>query len=257
MELIESTENAFGGVMTQAESLADDPGTFREQLKLSLNEWRRRGYRVAWLHLPIDKARLIPEAVEAGFTFHHADETGAMLVLRLEEDAFIPPYSTHYIGAGGAVFDGEGNLLVVAEKYRRRGRGRHYKLPGGALRPGEHIIRGVQREIKEETGIETEFEALVCFRHWHGYRYDKSDIYFVCRLAALNHDIRRQESEIVECFWVPVQEYLERDDVSAFNKRVVRAAVESPGIRPEEIEGYGTPETHELFFPWDSEERDL
>lgn len=254
---IKTTENAFRGVVTASDSLADDPGVFAEQLQNSLYRWRSEGYRVVWLHLPIEKAPLIPAAVDAGFTFHHADGSGAMLILRLVEGAFVPPHATHYIGAGGAVFDGAENLLVVSEKYRRQSRGRHFKLPGGALRPGEHIVGAVQREVKEETGIDTEFEALVCFRHWHGYRFDKSDIYFVCRLSALNHDIHRQESEIMECRWMPVEEYLEREDVSVFNKSVVRAAVENEGIRPIDVEGYGTPETHEFFFPCINEERDV
>ena len=249
MKTIDTTENPFGGIVTNADSLAVEPKAFAAQLETCLQQWRSDGYRVVWLHLPLARAMLIPVAVDAGFTFHHADEQGAMLTFQLEKGAFVPPYATHYIGAGGAVFDGEGSILVVTEQYRRRGRGRHFKLPGGALRPQEHIISGVQREVKEETGIDTEFEALVCFRHWHGYRFEKSDIYFVCRLSALTRDISRQESEIMECRWMPVDEYLEREDVSVFNKRIVRAAIEQPGIRPIDIDGYGTPETHEFFFP--------
>ena len=172
------------------------------------------------------------------------------MALRLVDGAYVPPYATHYIGAGGLVLKDSDTMLVVAERYGRRGR-KHYKLPGGALHPGEHIEDAVTREVKEETGIDTRFVSLNCFRHWHGYRYGKSDIYFVCRLEALTEKIIRQEEEIEECLWMPIDDYLGNPDVHVFNRSVVRAALEGSGLGPDPIEGYGTPETHELFMPLD------
>ena len=103
------------------------------------------------------------------------------------------------------------------------------KLPGGALRQGEHLIEAVEREVLEETGVHSRFESVVCFRHWHGYRYGKSDIYFVCRLRPLSSEITMQTEEIQECLWMPVGEFLEEETVSEFNKWIVRAGVASPG----------------------------
>ncbi len=170
------------------------------------------------------------------------------MTLTLQDGAHIPPYATHYVGAGGVVLKDPETMLVVAERYSRQGR-RHYKLPGGALHRGEHIRDAVIREVREETGIETNFVSLSCFRHWHGYRYGKSDIYFVCRLNALTFDIVRQEDEIEECIWMPVEEYLNHPDVHEFNRRVARAVLKSPGLKHDPIEGYGTSETHEIFIP--------
>ena len=168
----------------------------------------------------------------------------------------MPPFATHYIGAGGVVIDDDRRLLVIQERHHRH---RHYKLPGGALLPGEHIASAAVREVKEETGIDTEFVSLVCFRHWHGYRYGKSDIYFVTRLRPLTYDIEMDPSEISECLWMPVDDYLGHQDTHEFNRRIVQAALDieaaeagraaCPALRPEPIPGYGTPETHELFFP--------
>ena len=171
-----------------------------------------------------------------------------MMVIRLAYDAFVPGFATHYIGAGGVVLNERNELLVVSERHRRS---LHpsYKLPGGALRPGEHLVDCVIREISEETGIETEFEALVCFRHWHGYRYAKSDIYFICRLRPCNFDITRQDAEIEECLWMPVEEYLQSEYVHTFNRTVVRAALESPGVVPHFIDGYSDSEKYEIFMP--------
>jgi hypothetical protein len=37
--------------------------------------------------------------------------------------------------------------------------------------------------------------------------------------------------------------------VSVFNKHIVKAALESPGVTHMEIEGYSNPERHEIFMP--------
>jgi hypothetical protein len=48
---------------------------------------------------------------------------------------------------------------------------------------------------------------------------------------------------------MPVEDFLADPDVHAFNKRIVRAALDSPGLSRESIEGYGTPESHEILMP--------
>ena len=116
------------------------------------------------------------------------------MTLPLVQGSYIPPYATHYIGAGAVVLNERDEILVVSERYRMgSSRGPGYKLPGGALHPGEHLVDGAVREVLEETGVHARFESLACLRHWdwHGYRYDKSDIYFVCLLSALSTEITR------------------------------------------------------------------
>lgn len=249
MKVIESTINAFGGVIPKAETLINNPSAFREQLRHSLAVWKTKGYKVVWLEIPISNADLVPVAVEAKFFFHHATETRVMLTLPLVKRAIIPPYASHYVGVGGVVLNDARELLVVSERYRLRSRGPAYKLPGGTLQPGEHLVEGIIREVLEETGIRTRFDSLVCFRHWHGYRFGKSDIYFVCRLSPLSLDISMQEEEIEACLWMPVDEYLTAENVSPFNKHLVRAALESPGVVPTTIEGYSDSEKYEIFLP--------
>lgn len=250
MAAMESEKNYFGGRVVESASLPENPGVFAALLSESLEAWREEGIKVVWLDLDIRRAALIPVAVEAGFRFHHSREDGVLMALKLVKGALVPPFATHYIGAGGVVIRDGRELLCVSERYRRGG-GRHLKLPGGALHPGEHIVDAVKREILEETGIETTFRSLICFRHWHGYRYGKSDIYFVCRLDPVTFRLRCQDEEIEECLWLPVEEYLASDDVHTFNRRIVRAALDGGGVVREHIEGYGTPETHEFFMPTD------
>ena len=250
MEILSFNTNPFGGVLVDPLTLPQDPQGFRSQLAYSMDEWIAEGYKVAWLEVPLDKSALVPVAVEAGFSYHHADASYLMMTNQLEQDSYIPPYATHYIGVGAVVVSENRELLVVSERYKFRGtRGPGYKLPGGALMPGEHLAEGIVREVLEETGIQSKFEALACFRHWHGYRYGKSDIYFVCRLSPLSHDITRQEEEIAECLWMPVDDFLEDPQIGNFNKSIVKAALDHPGISPGDIEGYGDPKRFEFFLP--------
>ena len=251
MEAFASTTDPFGGIVPRPDSLPDDPAEFQGRLRESLKAWSAEGFRVVWLELDIARAGLIPVAVEAGFSFHHSGDDYLMLVRRLVDGAFVPPYASHYIGAGGVVLNGDNELLVVHERRERPGNARFYKLPGGAVHSGEHLVEGVVREVLEETGIRTRFDALVCLRNMHGYRHGKSDIYFVCRLEPQSHEISIQADEIEECLWMPLDQYLSSESVSSFNKRIVRASMRSAGVVPTVIEGYRDPDRVEVFMPRD------
>ena len=247
MEPLSATPNPFGGIVLEPDLLPSDPLEFAPRLKYSLKGWKAAGYKVVWLEIPLHRAGLVPAAAGESFTYHHADDRYVMMFKRLEEDAFVPNYSTHYIGAGGVVINSDDEILVVREKRDGVGAG-SFKLPGGHLHEEEHLADAVVREVLEETGIEARFVSLVCFRHQHAYRHGKSDIYFVCRLEPLSARISKQEDEIAECVWMPVETYLNAESVSIFNKEIVRAAIETPGFGPITIAGYRDPAKVEVFF---------
>ena len=247
--LLEARANPFGGMVITPSELPQDATEFAQRLEVSLKQWTEEGKRAAWLEVPIGKSALIPEAVNQGFVFHHSSEEYLMLTIILQEGAWLPHFATHYIGIGGVVLTPERELLVVREIYGVAGRPPTLKLPGGALHPNENLAEAVEREVLEETGVQAEFEAIACFRHWHGYRYGKSDIYFVSRLRPLSREITMQADEIQECLWLPVDEFLSRDDISNFNKQIVRAALESEGVVQSFIPGFGGPDTREYFMP--------
>ncbi|PZC44749.1 MAG: 8-oxo-dGTP pyrophosphatase MutT, NUDIX family [Chloroflexi bacterium] len=249
LELLEFEVDPFGAVVVLSDRLPSDPGEFSRRLDKSLKAWTEQGNKAVWLEVPIARSSLIPVAVEAGFGFHHSGQDYLLMTQRLVEDAILPPFATHYIGIGGVVLTPERELLVVREKYGMRGRAPSLKLPGGALQAGEHLVDAVEREVLEETGIKAVFEAMACFRQWHGYRYGKSDIYFVGRLRPLTKEIIMQDDEIQECLWLPVDEFLEREDIAIFNKQIVRAALETEGVVQSFIEGFGDPDTREYFMP--------
>jgi 8-oxo-dGTP diphosphatase len=61
----------------------------------------------------------------------------------------------HSVSVAAAIIDHAGRLLVV----RRRDNG-HWEPPGGVLELDETIQAGLLREVREETGLEVELEAL-------------------------------------------------------------------------------------------------
>lgn len=248
-QLLEARANPFGGMVIAPGELPADAAEFALRLEVSLEQWTADGIKAAWLEVPIGKSTLIPEAVDRGFTFHHIGGDYLMLTAILQEGAWVPHFATHYIGIGGVVLTPERELLVVREIYGVAGRPPTLKLPGGALHPGEHLAEAVEREVLEETGVQAEFQSIACFRHWHGYRYGKSDIYFVGRLRPLSREITMQADEIQECLWLPVESFLAREDISNFNKQIVRAALESEGVMQSFIPGFGGPDTREYFMP--------
>ena len=250
MKPLDAKTNPFGGIMPVPELLPEDPLEFGRRLRYSQDVWAAQGLKVVWLDVSISRSELVPIAVDAGFTYHHAAEDYLLLTLRLQKGALIPQYASHYIGAGGVVLSDDNELLVVSERHRR-GRGPSYKLPGGALHTGEHLADAVVREVFEETGVRTRFHAVVCMRNMHGYRHGKSDIYIVCRLTPLSFDITIQQDEIEECLWMPLPKYLTSADVSPFNKTIVQAATQSRGLVSTWVDGYDDPDKYEFFMPAD------
>lgn len=57
----------------------------------------------------------------------------------------------HSVSVTGIVTDSQGRVLVI----QRRDNGR-WELPGGVLEMDESITAGMQREVMEETGVQTE-----------------------------------------------------------------------------------------------------
>jgi len=248
-EILECKPNPFNGMVIVPSGLPADPEEFDARLAISMEQWTADGYLTIWLEIPKVQSALLPKAIDRGFDFHHTGDDYILLTCLLVAGSHIPPFATHYIGIGGVVLTPDNDLLVVREKYGVGGREPTLKLPGGALLAGEHLGQAVEREVLEETGVKAVFESIACFRQWHGYRYGKSDIYFVAKLRPLSKEITMQAAEIQECLWMPVDEFIGSESISNFNKQIVRAALESDGIVQSFIEGFGGPESREYFMP--------
>jgi ADP-ribose pyrophosphatase YjhB (NUDIX family) len=178
-----------------------------------------------WIEVHISQSSLVPQMAQLGFRYHHAQDDICVLNLWLQPtDSLVPEFATHHIGVGGIVINSRQEILCVRER-RPKSYSMPWKIPGGLSNLGEHIDEAVVREILEETGIQTEFRNVLCFRHAHGLANGRSDIYFVCRLDPVEGvdqdgncvipEPTAQESEIEAASWVPYTEF--RDMVKGEN----------------------------------------
>jgi 8-oxo-dGTP diphosphatase len=112
--------------------------------------------------------------------------------------------SVHEWTVGGAVIEGPEGLLLV--RNRRRDGSVDWTPPGGVIDPGEAVVDGLAREVREETG-------LVVTR-WAGLLYEieahAPDLGWVLRVEAWQAASWEGELEVAdpdgivdEARWVP------------------------------------------------------
>ncbi|WMV38784.1 hypothetical protein MTR67_032169 [Solanum verrucosum] len=170
---------------------------FHTMLKASISYWRLKGKKGVWIKLPIELARLVNAAVKEGFWYHHAEATYLMLVYWIPHEIphTFPANASHHIGIGAFVLNQDGQVLVVKEK-------------SGKITGTWKLPTGVVDEI------ETEFVELLAFRQSHKSFFGKSDLFFICMLKPLNFTIKKQEAEIEEAKWMPMEEYASQSKVN-------------------------------------------
>jgi 8-oxo-dGTP diphosphatase len=83
----------------------------------------------------------------------------------------------------GALFDASGRVLIA-----QRPAGKHmaggWEFPGGKLEAGEERFVGLQRELREELGVEAlTGEPLICYDHDYPDRRVRLDLWLVTRFS--------------------------------------------------------------------------
>ncbi|KAK4744254.1 hypothetical protein SAY87_010566 [Trapa incisa] len=207
VRLLTAINDDYEGVIAELKEPME-PITFVSVLRASIAHWREQGKKGVWIKVPIEYVNLVETAVKEGFWFHHAEPNYLMLVYWIPKTAHtIPSNATHRVGIGAVVMNQNNEVLVVQEKTGKfQGTG-VWKFPTGVVDQGEDICMAAVREVKEETGIDAEFIEVMAFRQSHQIFFQKSDLFFVCILRPLSHDIRKQELEIEDARWMPFEEY--------------------------------------------------
>jgi ADP-ribose pyrophosphatase YjhB (NUDIX family) len=121
------------------------------------------------------------------------------------------------VSVAAAVIDQAGRLLAV----RRRDNG-HWEPPGGVLELDETIPAGLVREVREETGLEVEPEALTGV--YKNMRRGIVALVFRSRIVAGEP---RASNEAVEVAWLTPNEIRQRMD-EAYATRLLDALNAGP-----------------------------
>ncbi|XP_065857494.1 nudix hydrolase 8-like [Euphorbia lathyris] len=211
VEVLDAFDDEYGGVVVDSNRLPDSSDVFASSLRLSVSHWKITGKKGIWLKLPLERSELVPISVKEGFEYHHAEPGYLMLTYWLPEGpCMLPTNATHQVGVGGFVINDQNEVLVVQEKFCAPSSEGLWKIPTGFIHESEEIYSGAVREVKEETGINTEFIEVVAFRHAHNLAFDKSDLFFVCMLKPSSTQIMVDDLEIQAAKWMPLVEFVEQ-----------------------------------------------
>ncbi|GMY29950.1 nudix hydrolase 8-like isoform X1 [Fagus crenata] len=209
--VLHAFDDEYGGVIVDPERLPANPYAFVSILHASLSQWKKMGKKGVWLKLPVERSELVPIAVKEGFQYHHAERGYLMLTYWIPEGpCMLPDNASHQVGVGGFVINEKNEVLVVQEKHCAPSSVGLWKIPTGFVLESEEIFSGAIREVKEETGIHTEFVEVIAFRHAHNVAFQKSDLFFICMLRPLSTQIIVDDLEIQAAKWMPLVEFVEQ-----------------------------------------------
>ena len=202
--------------------------------------------KLIWIYIDITHSSFIPIATKRGFFFHSCDEDYILVVKRLVENAIVPTAANHTLGVGAVVIH-KNKLLVVKERISNVG----FKIPGGHIDNQEMISTAVKREVKEETGIDVQFNSIISLGHFYPHQFHKSNLYILCLANANTFEINIEDTdEILEAKWVDINEYLFDEEVIDYSKAIVLAALEKEGLTLSNHETLtNIKKDFELFFP--------
>jgi 8-oxo-dGTP diphosphatase len=80
----------------------------------------------------------------------HLPKNIQLFVMRLVQDQFL-------VGVTGVIFNDQNEVLLFKHTYRANA----WSLPGGYLKAGEHPREGLEREVKEESGLVISVDDLL------------------------------------------------------------------------------------------------
>lgn len=209
--ILDAFDDEYGGVVIDPNRLPHNPYAFASMLCLSLSQWKKMRKKGIWLKLPLEQSDLVPLAVKEGFQYHHAQPGYVMLTYWIPEGpCMLPANASHQVGIGGFVINQNNEVLVVQEKHCSPATLGLWKIPTGFIHEAEEIYTGAVREVKEETGIDTEFMEVIAFRHVHNVAFEKSDLFFICMLRPLSFKITVDDLEIEAAKWMPLVEFVKQ-----------------------------------------------
>ena len=102
-------------------------------------------------------------------------------------------------------------------------------VPGGFVEVGEHPVRGIEREVREELGVEVEVEEKPILLATHTYGHDGNWVLAISFLARLVEGEPSPADDVAEMRWVSAEEVDDLDFAWEHDRDLVRAALENEG----------------------------
>lgn len=108
------------------------------------------------------------------------------------------------LAAGVVAFDGEDRIVLVGQHRYTLDR-ESWEIPEGGVPPSETALEGIQRELREETGLEASVWREVCRLDLSNSVTDEEAVLFVA--TGLRHgDAAPEPTESIAVRWVPFDE---------------------------------------------------
>ncbi|XP_051115029.1 nudix hydrolase 8 isoform X2 [Andrographis paniculata] len=226
-KVLDALEDEYEGVVINTASLPSNPSIFASVLRSSIFQWKIKGKKGVWLKLPLERSDLVPIAVQEGFQYHHAERLYVMMTYWIPDGpCLLPPNASHHVGVGSFVINDKDEQCVPPLLGL-------WKIPTGFINETEEICTGAVREVKEETGIDSEFVEVVAFRHACNVSFDKADLFFICMLRPLSTEILIDDLEIQAAKWMPLEEFIKQPLIrgDAMFKKIVEICMARLGQR--------------------------
>jgi 8-oxo-dGTP diphosphatase len=124
------------------------------------------------------------------------------------------------LAVGGIVFNNQKQILLI-QRNQPPAMG-FWSIPGGKLEAGESLIEACQREIKEETGLETEVKNIVAVveRRIEGFHYVIID--YLALLVDEENSQPIAQSDVSEARWVSLEHLVDYNLVEGLAEIILR-----------------------------------
>ncbi len=126
----------------------------------------------------------------------------------------------------GAVLEHDGGLLVVKRTYGAiKGL---WSIPSGYVEPHESVLMTLEREVREETGIEGRAGDLLAMRN--RVTQDVNDTFLIFRMAYLSGTPRPDAQEVSAAAFVPLDELRSSSESAPFTKATIEKLLRADGM---------------------------
>jgi len=106
----------------------------------------------------------------------------------------------------------QGSKVFITRRFPDSHQGGKWEFPGGKIEPGENTLSALQRELREELGIEVQdAHAYMQVRHAYPDRDVLLDVWRISRYQGTPHGREGQEAKWVACAELPQLEFPEAD----------------------------------------------